>query len=61
MSGKKSGSKSKAVKPGEKTPDSGIYDDGHGGKTTQVKDHTAPPTSGKGQKHKQKIDTNPDN
>ncbi len=54
-------SDNKTVKPGEKTKDSGIYEDGDGGKTTQVKDHTAPPTSDKGQKHKQKVDTNPKN
>ncbi len=51
----------KTVKPGEKTKDSGIYEDSDGGKTTQVKDHTAPPTTGKGHKHKQKVDTNPKN
>lgn len=61
MAEKKSDSKSKEVKPGEKTPDSGIYDDGHGGKTTQVEGHTAPPTTEKGSKHKQKVDTNPEN
>ncbi len=55
MSGKKS------VKPGEKTQDSGIYEDGSGGKTTQVKGHTSPPTTKKGQKHNQKVDTNPKN
>ncbi len=51
----------KTVKPGEKTQDSGIYEDGSGGKSTQVKGKTAPPTKGKGQKHKQKTDTNPNN
>jgi hypothetical protein len=50
----------KTVKPGEKTQDSGIYESG-GKKTTQVKGKTAPPTGGKGQKHKQKVDTNPKN
>ncbi len=53
--------KKKTVKPGEKTQDSGIYKDESGKKTTQVKDHTVPPTSGKGQKHKQNVDTNPKN
>lgn len=54
--------KKKTVSPGEKTPDSGIYKGTKGGKpTTQVKGKTAPPTSGKGQKHKQKVDTNPNN
>jgi hypothetical protein len=52
--------KKKTVKPGEKTPDSGIYNSG-GKKTTQVKGKTAPPTTKKGQKHKQKVDTNPNN
>jgi hypothetical protein len=51
----------KTVKPGEKTQDSGIYKDKGGKKTTQVKGKTAPPTSGKGQKHKQNVDTNPKN
>lgn len=55
MSGKKE------VKPGEKTQDSGIYKDKGDKKTTQVKGKTAPPTSGKGQKHKQDTDTNPNN
>lgn len=54
-------SKKETVKPGEKTPDSGIYKDGSGKKTTQVEGNTAPPTDGKGQKHKQDVDTNPDN
>lgn len=53
--------KKKTVKPGEKTPDSGIYKQKGGKKTTQVKGKTAPPTSKKGQKHKQKVDTNPNN
>ena len=51
----------KTLKPGEKTQDSGIYKDGGGKKTTQVKGNTAPPTRGKGQKHKQDTDTNPNN
>ena len=51
----------KSVKPGEKTQDSGIYQDASGTKTTQVKGKTAPPTSGKGEKHKQNVDTNPNN
>lgn len=51
----------KNVKPGEKTEDSGIYKDEGGKKTTQVKGKTAPPTSGKGQTHNQKVDTNPEN
>lgn len=51
----------KTVKPGEKTQDSGIYKDESGKKTTQVKGKPAPPTSGKGQKHKQNVDTNPNN
>lgn len=51
----------KTVKPGQKTKDSGIYKDEGGKKTTQVKGKTAPPTSGKGRKHKQNVDTNPKN
>jgi hypothetical protein len=51
----------KSVKPGEKTEDSGIYKAEGGKKTTQVKGKTAPPTSGKGKKHKQDVDTNPNN
>ena len=51
----------KTVKPGEKTQDSGIYEDSGGKKTTQVKGKTAPPTSGKGEKHSQDVDTNPNN
>lgn len=57
---KKAATKKKTVKPGEKTEDSGIYKAGKK-KTTQVKGKTAPPTSKKGQKHKQKVDTNPKN
>ena len=48
------------VKPGEKTPDSGIYEDESGNKSTQVEGKTSPPTGGKGQEHKQEVDTNPD-
>ena len=51
----------KTVKPGEKTPDSGIYKQKGGKKTTQVKGKTAPPTTKKGGKHKQDVDTNPKN
>ncbi len=51
----------KSVKPGKKTPDSGIYEDESGKKTTQVEGHTSPPTSKKKEKHKQKVDTNPNN
>lgn len=51
----------KSVKPGEKTKDSGIYEDESGNKTTQVKGKTAPPTTGKGQEHEQDVDTNPEN
>lgn len=60
MAEKKANSK-KTIKPGENVQDSGIYTDDSGNKTTQVKGKTAPPTSGKGQKHKQKVDTNPNN
>ena len=53
--------KKKEVESGEKTPDSGIYEDENGKRTTQVEGNTAPPTSKKNQKHKQKVDTNPNN
>ena len=52
----------KTVKPGEKVKDSGIYEGTKGGKkTTLVKGKTAPPTTKKGEKNKQKVDTNPNN
>ncbi len=54
-------SNSKTTKPGQKVSDSGIYEDLSGKKTTQVKGKKAPPTSEKGQKHQQKVDTNPKN
>ncbi len=54
--------KKKTVKPGEKVEDSGIYEGTKGGKkTTLVKGKTTPPTSKKGEKNKQKVDTNPKN
>lgn len=53
-------SNKETVKPGEKTPDSGIYETEGGKKTTQVEGKTSPPTGGKGEQHKQKVDTNPD-
>ncbi len=52
----------KTVKPGEKVDDSGIYEgDKAGERTTLVKGKTVPPTSKKGEKNKQKVDTNPSN
>ncbi|MDH5426405.1 MAG: YjzC family protein [Gammaproteobacteria bacterium] len=58
MTGKKP---TPAVKPGQKVQDSGIYRDGSGKRATMVKGEPAPPTSKKGQKWKQVVDTNPDN
>jgi hypothetical protein len=49
------------IKPGEKVKDSGIYKDGSGKKSTLVKGEPAPPTTKKGQKWTQVVDTNPDN
>ena len=55
------GRRKPTVKPGAKVPDSGIYEDGSGKRATMVKGEPAPPTSGKGQVWKQKINTNPKN
>ena len=50
------------VKPGSKVPDSGIYKEVGGSKrATLVKGEPAPPTSTKGTKWKQVVDTNPKN
>lgn len=52
--------KSKTVKPGEKVKDSGIYQSTKSGvRSTLVKGEPAPPTQKKGEKWKQKVDTNP--
>lgn len=50
------------VRPGQKVPDSGIYKDVNSGKrATMVKGEPAPPTSEKGSKWRQVVDTNPSN
>jgi hypothetical protein len=55
-------SKKRTLKPGEKVEDSGIYKGTKGGKkTTLVKGKRTPPTSKKGEKNKQEVDTNPKN
>jgi hypothetical protein len=48
------------IKPGEKVPDSGIYRDGSGRRSTLVKNEPAPPTTKPGQKWRQIVDTNPE-
>ncbi len=53
--------KKKEAKPGETVDDSGIYKDKNGKRTTLVKGKTAPPTAKPKQKHKQDVDTNPEN
>jgi len=53
--------KTPPIKPGQKVKDSGIYIDGSGKRSTMVKGEPAPPTSKKGQKWKQVVDTNPNN
>jgi hypothetical protein len=48
------------IKPGEKVPDSGIYQDTKSGeRTTLVKVKIAPPTPQPGGKWKEVVDTNP--
>ena len=48
------------IKPGEKVPDSGIYQSSKSKqKATMVEGEPAPPTPQKGEKWKQKVDTNP--
>lgn len=48
------------VKPGETVPDSGIYETTKTKKkATMVEGEPAPPTPQKGEKWKQKVDTNP--
>jgi len=50
----------KKVTPGEKVPDSGIYQSGRQ-KTTLVEGKTAPPTPKPGQQWTQVVNTNPNN
>jgi hypothetical protein len=63
-SSNKAGSSKKSkpiIKPGEKVPDSGIYQSSKSGtRSTIVKGEHAPPTPKKGEKWQQVIDTNPD-
>ncbi len=47
------------VRPGNKVPDSGIYKNPSGGKSTMVKGEPAPPTPRPNQKWTQIVDTNP--
>lgn len=47
------------VKPGEKVPDSGIYENECGDRTTLIEDKPAPPTPKPGQTWTQVVDTNP--
>ena len=47
------------VRPGQKVPDSGIYKNPSGGKSTMVKGEPAPPTPKPDQKWTQIVDTNP--
>jgi hypothetical protein len=48
------------IKPGEKVPDSGIYEDIHTGqRSTLVQGEHAPPTQESGSAWRQVIDTNP--
>jgi hypothetical protein len=48
------------LKPGEKVPDSGIYEDSRSKeRTTLVRGKTAPPTSEPGSKWREVVDTNP--
>ena len=52
--------KGKEIKPGEKVPDSGIYQSTKTKtKATMVKNEPAPPTPKPGEKWKQIVDTNP--
>ncbi len=54
------GNKKVTVKPGEKVPDSGIYQSsGSKTKSTMVKGEPAPPTPNKGEIWTQIVDTNP--
>jgi hypothetical protein len=50
----------KAIKPGQRVPDSGIYRDTKSGeRSTLVRGKTAPPTPEAGGKWREVIDTNP--
>ncbi len=54
MAGRKS-----TIKPGQRVPDSGIYQDTQSGRrSTLVEGEPAPPTPGKGGRWRQKILTN---
>ena len=50
--------KKPTVRPGQKVPDSGIYQDPSGRRATMVEGEPAPPTSKKGQSWQQVVDTN---
>jgi hypothetical protein len=50
------------IKPGQKVPDSGIYQSSKSKqKATMVRNEPAPPTPKKGETWKQVVDTNPKN
>jgi len=53
------GKKPSPIRPGQKVQDSGIYKDGSGKRATMVRGEPAPPTTKKGQKWVQVVDTNP--
>lgn len=53
------GKKKTTVTPGNKVPDSGIYESSKSGqRATLVKGESAPPTPKKGEEWVQKVDTN---
>lgn len=54
--------KKPTIRPGQKVPDSGIYQQtGSNRRSTLVEGEPAPPTSEKGKKWRQVVDTNPKN
>ena len=57
----RSGGKPPPIKPGQKVPDSGIYQSTKSKqRATMVRGEPAPPTPKPGEKWHQKVDTNPD-
>ena len=62
MARKGSGGKPPPVRPGQKVPDSGIYETNKSHhRATMVRGEPAPPTPQKGETWRQKFDTNPNN
>jgi hypothetical protein len=47
------------IRPGQRVPDSGIYEDDGGRRVTLVRNEPAPPTSKPGYLWRQIVDTNP--